>query len=165
MDGDSFLDLGAVVPSHMKDPSNLYMMDILKHDTHWTQKITGVGFGDMRQNSYEISADVLFDTGSSCILVPDAYYFWFLEKLGDKGMAYYSDNGSRPYLQDCSVLADLPIIYFLIGGYWFQADPLDYVLPNSFTCPICISRSPVDGFILGDAFLRNYYIVHNLSTL
>jgi hypothetical protein len=63
------------------------------------------------------------------------------------------------------VLEELPTIYFLIGGYWYQADPLDYILRNSFICQICISRSPTDQFILGAAFLRNYYIAHDLNTL
>ena len=88
------------------------MMDILPHLSHWAQTITGIGFGDMDRNAYRVSGDAIFDTGSSCILVPDYYYFWFLEKLAEKGMVYYSDDGSRPYLQDCSVLSELPKIYF-----------------------------------------------------
>jgi len=52
----------------------------------------------MDKNAYKISGDAIFDTGSSCLLVPDYYYFWFLEKLAEKGMSYYSDDGSRPYL-------------------------------------------------------------------
>ena len=52
----------------------------------------------MDKNAYRVSGAAIFDTGSSCILVPDYYYFWFLEKLAEKGMAYYSDDGSRPYL-------------------------------------------------------------------
>ena len=98
------MDLGAIVSSHMADPTNLYMMDIVDKSSHWTLDITGIGFGDMEENAYRIKGKALLDTGTSCIVVPSKYYLWFMKKLAEQRMAYYSDNGSRPYLQDCSVL-------------------------------------------------------------
>jgi hypothetical protein len=103
----------------MRDPTNLFMMEVVDESSHWMLDIRGIGFGDMNENAYRIRSQGLLDTGTSCIVVPSYYYSWFMDKLVEKGMAYYSDNGSRPYLQDCSDLSLLPTIYFLIGGHWF----------------------------------------------
>jgi len=79
----SFLDLGAIINSHMADSTNLYMMDIVDESTHWALDITGIGFGDMDQNAYRIKGEALLDTGTTCIVVPPKYYLWFMEKLAE----------------------------------------------------------------------------------
>jgi hypothetical protein len=113
------MDLGAIINGHMADPTNLYMMEVVNESSHWMLDIKGIGFGDKEENAYRINSKALLDTGTSCIVVPSYYYSWFMKKLAEQGVTYYSDNGSRPYLQDCSDRALLPTIYFLIGGYWF----------------------------------------------
>ena len=94
----SFLDLGAVVNSHMKDPSNLFMMPIKDESYHWTLEVTGIGFGDMEANAYRVSVEAITDSGTSCLVISDFYYFWIMKKLAEKGLVYFSVDESNPYL-------------------------------------------------------------------
>ena len=68
------MDLGAIIDSHMADPTNLYMMEVVNESSHWMLDITGIGFGDKEENAYRINSKAILDTGTSCIAVPSYYY-------------------------------------------------------------------------------------------
>ncbi len=64
---------------------------------------------------------------------------------------------------DCNEISTLPVISFKIGGYWFEMLPSDYIVYyDSRTCFACIFENDSNEYwILGDAFLRGYYSVHD----
>ena len=51
----------------------------------------------------------------------------------------------------------------LFGGYWFQVLAEDYIVPvnNVGTCAICLSESDDGYWLLGDAFMRSWYNIHD----
>lgn len=165
-EGSSYLDIGSIDESAMRDPENLFMIDILYQNYWWAQTIVGIRFGDEEADSYGLHGEkAITDSGTSCIIVPDRYYDWILERLRyDFDMTYTSTNTQNIYLDTCLQIRSLPKISLLFGGYWFEADASDYVVRRGSECYLCLSRGG-DMWILGDAFLRGYYAVHNLDTL
>lgn len=53
------------------------------------------------------------------------------------------------------------------GGYWFEVAVDDYIVNFDGTvCAFCISDSGDQWLsVLGDSFMRNYYIVHDMDTM
>jgi len=65
-------------------------------------------------------------------------------------------------------LSDLPKLELLFGGNWFSVDPEDYVIEfNTYTkkCSLCFSAANQDYWILGDAFLRGWYAIHDFDNM
>lgn len=95
--------------------------------------------------------------------MPNKYFEWLFDRLRyDYGMRYTSENMSSIFLDGCE--QTLPTIWLLFGGFWFQVDPHDYIIQYGADCFVCITRGE-DHWILGNAFMRGYYIVHDLDTL
>lgn len=69
----------------------------------------------------------------------------------------------------CDDIDQLPVIDFLFGGYWLQMIPEDYVIEDTYTigtrrvkrCSLCILDNGDESWLLGDAFMRGYYHVHD----
>lgn len=64
----------------------------------------------------------------------------------------------------CRHAKDLPSFHLLYGGYWFEVLPEDYLIEVSYDgrwCAICIIGMDVDYWILGDAFMRGWYNIHD----
>lgn len=115
----SYIDIGYIRDDGMLDPANLVMLDILEDNYWWAQSITAIRFGD--DDMYELHGDEGFtDSGSSCIIVPSRYFTWLYDRLRyDYGMEYTSENMSSVYLRTCEQINELPVIWFLFGGYWY----------------------------------------------
>lgn len=142
------------------------MIDIIPNNYWWAQTITAMRFGDDDKDMYELHGEEAFtDSGTSCIIVPSRYFEWFYDRLRyDFGMSYTSINMQSIYLNDCNTISDLPTLWFLFGGHWFQANPDDYIIEWGDRCFVCLTKGD-DKWVLGDAFMRGYYIVHDLDTL
>ena len=76
-----------------------------------------------------------------------------------------SDGWGYEFSCDDYDASKLPSFEFLFGGYWFEILPEDYVVKfSTFSnlCSLCLSgSSSSDYFILGDAFLRGWYSIHD----
>ena len=62
-------------------------------------------FGLEDSNAWALDSMVgVFATGSTCITVPELYYFWVLDVLvQDFGMNYTSNLGEEIYLTSCVI--------------------------------------------------------------
>jgi len=120
----------------------------------------------------------LIDTGTSYITVPTAVY----ESLIDYILSYVANSGSTAqclrYNTDfmCATKSytpdeDLPYLWFQLGGYAFKLSPSQYMLTGSDSCAVgydCMGISALDSmgehtYILGDTFLRYFYVVFDES--
>jgi hypothetical protein len=54
--------------------------------------------------------------------------------------------------------------YILYGGYWFLIRAKDYISTYD-SCRVCITREDNGKWIIGNALMRGYYSVFNLSSL
>lgn len=78
-------------------------------------------------------------------------------------MEYEKNQEEQVFLKDCSLQSSLPNIWLLFNGHWFEATPQDYIL-DTYECFVCLSRGE-DYWLLGNAFLKDYYSLHNVETL
>lgn len=78
---------------------------------------------------------------------------WFYDEFGDINVS--ADNYSK-----------LPALEFLYGDYWLQALPEDYMHSFEDSYWACFTEADSEAnFILGTAFLRGYYSVHDYATM
>ena len=53
----------------------------------------------------------------------------------------------------------------LFGGYWLKVNVEDYVYKDGDLCYVCIDDSGDFTWILGDAVMRGYYSIHDLTNM
>ena len=63
---------------------------------------------------------------------------------------------------------ELPSFEILYGDYWFEVTPEDYLIQHpddNSICFLCIAGMDLDHWILGDAFMRGWYNIHDHENL
>lgn len=86
----------------MKDPTNLKMIKTLPACYFWSAKLQGIRFGD--SDSFALASDdqAILDSGTTCLYVPQKYFYWLLEKLRkDYGLQYQMTIDQVVSLSDC----------------------------------------------------------------
>jgi hypothetical protein len=135
LDGESFLDIGVLFDDSMRDRTELVWMET-KFDYYWSADLEGVRFtypnGNTKSQAIkEFSIDKTLgttDTGTSCNYIPSAYYKSFIQNIVEaEPLAEYIEVYGN-YAMPCDS-KNAPIVHYLLGGYWLQMDPKDYLLP------------------------------------
>ena len=171
LSGQSYLDFGTPNTSVM-DGSPIYI-SIKSENYWWSSDLTGFRWSDDSSNEYAISSGnyALTDTGSSCIIGPSEEADVIVRNIVSRFDKVYEDDGWG-YIFSCPANDnDLPSFEFLYGGYWFEVLPEDYLIDitsnnSGVWCALCISS--IEGFdewILGDAFMRGWYNIHDHANL
>jgi len=119
----------------------------------------------------------LLDTGTSYLLMPSTAYNSFVNELitiskniNSSKYCHTSPRGNFICLK--SVVESLPTLWFQIGGYALPLHASSYFLDedcnegDDYTC-LAIAESPTESsyeyYILGDVFLRRYYVIFDES--
>ncbi|KAK0151957.1 Gastricsin [Merluccius polli] len=110
---------------------------------------------------------VIVDTGTSTLTVPQQYFEYIMQYVG----AQRSQYGS--YMVDCNQVNNLPTLSFVISGVSLPLSPSAYITQhyqNGYEyCMVGItptylpSRDGQPLWIFGDIFLREYYSVYDRS--
>ena len=76
-------------------------------------------------------------------------------------------NSGWDYDFPCSELSKMPGFEMLYGGYWMDVTAEDLAIEiTTGTCSLCLSGySSIDYWILGDAFMRGWYNIHDLDNM
>lgn len=177
LNGQSYLDFGTPNASVMN--GSVAYMDILSENNWWSQNLTGFRWheasssmvGDATEYALTAAPEALTDTGSSCIFGPSSEIFPIRNTILNL-LPSIQDAIGWDYIFQCpGNINDLPVFEFLYGGYWMQIRPEDYILDVSaeedgIYCTICLLASDSYGkWILGDAFLRGWYSIHDYENL
>jgi hypothetical protein len=101
------------------------------------------------------------------VYVPENYYKLIIDKILEYEANYEYDKRIKNFILPCD--GQVPKIDILLGGYWLQMSPEDYLIPTrvgSDRCFICIFAEfkGVERWLLGDSFLRGYYSLYNYDT-
>jgi len=171
LSGQSYLDFGTPNTSVM-DGSPIYI-SINSENYWWASDLTGFRWSNDSSNEYAISSGNygITDTGSSCIVGPSEEADVIVRNIVSNLDKVYTDDGWG-YIFTCPTNeSDLPSFEFLYGGYWFEVLPEDYLIDISAAgdgswCALCITS--ISGFhewILGDAFMRGFYNIHDHANL
>jgi len=170
VDGQSYLDIGRLQDSAMRDKDELVWLDVVDNDFWWTNYLTGVKFTSadgFEETSYSLeSAKALTDSGTSCVYMPANYYDEILKEIkamsDDPSQVEISYEGD--IIVDCSIRNKMPTVSFLLGGYWMEMIPEDYIVEYDGFCFACLGAGDFgveQEWLLGDAFLRGFYSVHD----
>jgi len=133
----------------------------LRRKAYWEVDFRSISFGD---DTAELdNTGVILDTGTSLIALPSTLAELINKEIGAKK----SWNGQ--YTVDCAVRDSLKPMTFGLSGFNYTISPYDYILEVQGSCisaVMGIDLPPPAGplAILGDAFLRRYYTVYDLST-
>lgn len=68
----SYLDIGIIDNTAMKDSSNLYMIPILTNNYWWAANVEGIRFGATDADAWGLDATMaILDSGTSCLSIPN----------------------------------------------------------------------------------------------
>jgi saccharopepsin len=132
----------------------------LRRKAYWEVALDKITFGDA---SAELdNTGVILDTGTSLIALPSTLAELLNKEIGAK-KGY---NGQ--YTVECDKRDSLPDLTFTLTGHDFTIGPHDYILEVQGSCISSFMGmdfpEPVGPLaILGDAFLRRWYSVYDLS--
>ena len=101
------------------------------------------------------------DTGQSCISGPKFvmnYIGYMLFSLIEDPWGTDLEEGWFK----CNERTKLPNFWLLYGGYWMEVRSEDYIIEMDWGyCALCFHPDRNDEWILGDAFMRGWYNIHD----
>ncbi|POR39674.1 Vacuolar protease A [Tolypocladium paradoxum] len=132
----------------------------LRRKAYWEVDFDFIAYG--KEVAELEDTGVILDTGTSLNVIPSSLAELLHKEMGAK-KGY---NGQ--YTIDCAKRDSLPDITFSLAGSNYSLPPTDYILEVSGTCISTFQGMDIPPpagplAILGDAFLRRYYSVYDLS--
>jgi hypothetical protein len=128
---------------------------------YWEAKLDGL---NINGKSATTVGSCILDTGTSLLAGPVAEVKQIAASLGAKSVVVNPNE----YTIDCSKVASLPTLDFVLGGKTFSLEGKDYVIQSGPTCLLGMTgidvpppRGPL--WILGDVFIRKYYTIFDLE--
>ncbi|KAF3935976.1 Saccharopepsin [Dactylellina cionopaga] len=156
-DGASEATFGGYDSKYVKDITWLP----LRKTGYWEVDIDSFSYGDRTFKLYTIGA--ILDTSTSFVGLPRKDAEELVRAIGGS-----QSQDSEYYFVDCTKIGQTPDIVFHLNGVKFALPSSDYILKIEGRCviaiaPLDVPRSINPFVILGDAFLRRYYSVYDLS--
>ncbi|XP_065492313.1 pepsin A-like [Caloenas nicobarica] len=105
------------------------------------------------------SCQAIVDTGTSLIAMPNTAFEDLMSALGANSEGNVS----------CDSVSSLPDVIFHINGHRFPVPPSAYVIESEGICSLGFEGMDVptesgELWILGDVFIREYYVIFNRAT-
>ena len=132
----------------------------LRRKAYWEVDLDSLTFGGETAQMEDTGA--ILDTGTSLIALPTTMAELLNAKIGAKK----SWNGQ--YTIDCAERDGLADMTFNLAGHNFTISSYDYILEVQGSCISAIMGMDIPKpagplIILGDAFLRRWYSIYDLS--
>lgn len=164
--GNTYMDFGTPNSATIGGTTPLYL-PIINNDPWWTAEITGLYLSDDPSTLYTLTAaPALTDSGSTAISGPGNE----VKAIYNMMTSYFTNSWSNVSgwgpVFDCTERDNLPSLYFAYGDYWFEVPPKDFVLTYDWDydwCAFSIDSYDDEYWILGGAFMRGYYIIHDMA--
>ncbi|XP_042641390.1 pepsin A [Tyto alba] len=148
----SFVLFGAIDPFYT---TNGITWIPLSAETYWQITMDSVSIGE-EAVACSLGCQAIVDTGTSLLAMPNRALGPILSTLGA------SSNGEI----SCEAVSSLPDIVFYINGQAFPVPPSAYVVESNGYCILGFQgmNIPTESgelWILGDVFIREYYVIFN----
>jgi hypothetical protein len=161
----------------MKNANDLATISLL-NDFFWSTYSSGIAFGNANSGSNQFywpnvnganylnkaQAYSIFDSGTSSIYLPDAYFKSVLREIYKRvGESDYSlVNG----VVNTFCYRNFPTLYFMFDGNWLAVDQEDYVVDISRAqdesqCVLLLQPTDSPIMIFGGPIFRGNYVVHD----
>ncbi|RUS18811.1 rhizopuspepsin II [Endogone sp. FLAS-F59071] len=138
-----------------KISGKLTTIPVDKSDGFWGITVDGLTSNNVKDAK---SFPAILDTGTTLLLLPDA----IITKLAKQYRATANGDGSYSISCDASKFKDL---VFTIGGSTFKVPVSDLIFSRNEdgTCDSAFGASGLPFAILGDVFLKNNYVIFDVS--
>ncbi|NXN26054.1 PEPA protein, partial [Nycticryphes semicollaris] len=151
----SFVLFGAIDPFYT---TNGITWIPLSAETYWQITMNSVTIGG-EAIACAFGCQAIVDTGTSLLAVPERALSVILNILGASSSGMIS----------CKAASSLPSIVFHINGKAFPVPPSAYVIKSNGYCTLGFQGMNVptesgELWILGDVFIREYYVIFNRAT-
>ena len=138
-------------------------------DYFWSVETLAVGFGKDsgdKPRKFKTPVYSIIDTSYPTIAIANEYFDTYIDAIFSKtrGRNYQVEQGQ--VLVQCDY--QFPNLYFMIGDYWLEVRPEEYVLDvsegnDASLCIFAISQNTESFNILGGPVLQDYYSIFNLE--
>ena len=158
--GTTYMDIGVLTKDSIREGDEIIWMDVLDDDFWWANEVTGVSIEGVKLKVPKRPA--FTDTGASCVGVPP-YLYYSLMDIIFKEVTPFVDYYSGVVSISPEDVKKMPKIELLMGGYWLEMLPEDYMIYDSDWNEywMCINESFDELWVLGDSFLRGFYSTHD----
>lgn len=136
----------------------------LQAETYWQVNLKDLKVGDASVMGVLHTGSAIVDSGTSLLAGPSGDVAAIMQKWG----AQQTQQGL--FAVDCSTAKTLPDLTFTIGGSWFAAgtdfslSAMDCVFhQEAGKCLFGIAPGPAGQWILGDVFMRKYYVAFDFG--
>ena len=144
-------------------------IDLEENTTHWRSRLKALGFGTSVNFTNSTGLDVLFDSGTSLIIVPEDLMQGIVSEASKFDVGIYFDDTSGIYGCSCRANTTLPSLFAYMGNHSFEVPASVYIefSVEQEACYIGIQGTGVlnvstsQSIILGDVFLKNYYSLYS----
>jgi hypothetical protein len=147
---------------------SLFRYVSLKSTNVWSLPLADVRYGNV---SLKMDSERgVLDTGTSLTYFSEEDFALLYAKLSE-GKTCGTSISRGYYACYCDTEADFKDIVFHMGSYYFYFPTSSYIEILPFTPNICrflidviiVGRGAVNLVLMGDSFLRNYYVYHDVT--
>lgn len=165
-EAESTMQIGGYDETYLKDPSQwLLYLSSSQYSPFWEINIDGfkVGkgssFGIGQPNGYYLDyySSAVLDTATNFIYAPIELYHSLMEILLEETDESFYQYGY--YWVPCQT-EGLESLFLLVASQFFEVPPSSYLIDaGRGYCVIGIQPSPNHEWILGEVFLKNFYVI------
>ena len=141
--GPSFVDIGAIVPSHMRKGMEPIWLNLTPHMYWMVSKVSGVRYNHSTSFKWlkneNASYSAIFDSGTSLTMVPTDLYDHIIDKIIKTARETVQTwKQDQLTLVPCNAEKNLPVIELLIEDYWVEMHPHDYLVKSLNDGKVCM---------------------------
>ena len=98
---------------------------------------------------------------------PETFEFFIEQLLSHSKHGLTLNEEGQYVLNDCTERDQMPNVSLLYGDHWFEMFAEDYIYVSNDVCKICIygDSDSENRWIIGNSFMRGYYVTHDLENL
>jgi len=160
------IDIGIIRTAAYPPTATITWIDVLDSSFYWSNNISGIKFSTSGQDEWGLIAKpAIIDSTAYSISVPSEDFDWFMENVAAQTIGYYTDKDYGTVVE-CEHRTFMPSLKVLLGGFWLEIRPEDYLLEIADTkeCYIAFKKSADETWVLGSTFMRGYYTTFNMET-
>jgi len=132
----------------------------------WEADMSAIGYGNSTNLSSVTTSPVIFDSGTSLLIMPQSFIADIVAQAAKKGVSCDLVPIQNMYSCDCSGKDQMEDLVFYFDNVSLSIPPSSYIFSEGGYCFLALqgmqSRPSANNpIILGDVFLKNFYTLYS----